>query len=104
MLSSKAERDRNTESGWYWKVLPLSVGDNSVFFFDALANINFADYGNDSSLINTKVTGTTISTSTLLSDRAAGVGLFPRSGERHPDSSFYQQVLIWPSGILISGF
>ena len=23
--------------------LPLSVGDNSVFFFDALANVNFAD-------------------------------------------------------------
>ena len=41
--------------------LPLSVGDNSVFFADVLANVNFADYGNDSSLINTEVAGTTIS-------------------------------------------
>ena len=43
--------------------LPLSVGENSVFFADVLANVNFADYGNDSSIINTEVAGTTISTS-----------------------------------------
>ena len=43
--------------------LPLSVGETSVWFFDALANANFADYGNDSSIINTKV----ISTAVLLS-------------------------------------
>ena len=34
--------------------LPIAVGENSVFFLDALANVNFADYGNDSSIINTK--------------------------------------------------
>ena len=44
--------------------LPLSVGENSVFFADVLLNANFADYGNDSSIINTEVAGTTISTST----------------------------------------
>ena len=49
--------------------LPLSVGDNSVFFLDALANVNFADYGNDSSIINTTVAGTTISTSSRLGYR-----------------------------------
>ena len=49
--------------------LPLSVGDNSVFFADVLLNANFADYGNDSSLINTEVAGTTISTSTRLGYR-----------------------------------
>ncbi len=31
--------------------LPLSIGDNSVWFVDVLANANFADYGNDSSII-----------------------------------------------------
>ncbi|QNI89875.1 carbamoyl-phosphate synthase [Synechococcus sp. ROS8604] len=49
--------------------LPLSVGDNSVFFADVLLNANFADYGNDSSLINTTVAGTTISTSSRLGYR-----------------------------------
>ena len=49
--------------------LPLSVGDNSVFFFDALANVNFADYGGYSSIINTEVAGTTISTSSRLGYR-----------------------------------
>ena len=49
--------------------LPLSVGDNSVFFADVLANVNFADYGNDSSIINTDVAGTTISTSSRLGYR-----------------------------------
>ena len=49
--------------------LPLSVGDNSVFFADVLFNANFADYGNYSSLINTEVAGTTISTSSRLGYR-----------------------------------
>ena len=49
--------------------LPLSVGENSVFFADVLANVNFADYGNDSSIINTTVAGTTISTSSRLGYR-----------------------------------
>ena len=49
--------------------LPLSVGDNSVFFADVLANVNFADYGNYSSIINTDVAGTTISTSSRLGYR-----------------------------------
>jgi hypothetical protein len=49
--------------------LPLSVGENSVFFADVQANVNFADYGNDSSLINTEVSGTTISTSSRLGYR-----------------------------------
>ena len=35
--------------------LPISVGDNSVFFADVPASVNFADYGNDSSSINTTV-------------------------------------------------
>ena len=32
--------------------LPLSVGENSVWFLDVLANANFADYENNSSIIN----------------------------------------------------
>ena len=49
--------------------LPLSVGENSVFFADVLLNANFADYGGNSSIINTDVAGTTISTSTRLGYR-----------------------------------
>ncbi|QNI75994.1 carbamoyl-phosphate synthase [Synechococcus sp. MVIR-18-1] len=49
--------------------LPLSVGENSVFFADVLINANFADYGGFSSLINTEVAGTTISTSSRLGYR-----------------------------------
>jgi len=49
--------------------LPLSVGENSVFFADVQANANFADYGNYSSIINTDVAGTTISTSSRLGYR-----------------------------------
>ena len=49
--------------------LPLSVGENSVFFADVLANVNFADFNNYSSLINTEVAGTTISTSSRLGYR-----------------------------------
>ena len=49
--------------------LPLVVGDNSVFFADVLANANFADRYNYSSIINTTVAGTTISTSSRLGYR-----------------------------------
>nr|WP_244281173.1 carbamoyl-phosphate synthase [Synechococcus sp. UW106] len=49
--------------------LPLSVGDNSVWFLDVLANANFADREGYSSIINTDVAGTTISTSTRLGYR-----------------------------------
>ena len=49
--------------------VPLSVGDNSVWFLDALANVNFADFNNYSSIINTTVAGTTISTSSRLGYR-----------------------------------
>ncbi|WP_341883038.1 carbamoyl-phosphate synthase [Synechococcus sp. UW140] len=49
--------------------LPLVTGDNSVFFLDAQANVNFADYNNYSSIINTAVAGTTISTSSRLGYR-----------------------------------
>ena len=49
--------------------LPLSIGDNSVWFLDVLANANFADYENNSSIINTDVAGTTISTSSRLGYR-----------------------------------
>jgi hypothetical protein len=49
--------------------LPIAVGENSVFFADVLLNANFADYGGYSSIINTEVEGTTISTSTRLGYR-----------------------------------
>ena len=49
--------------------LPLSVGDNSVSFLDVLANANFADRAGESSIINTDVAGTTISTSSRLGYR-----------------------------------
>jgi len=49
--------------------LPLVTGDNSVFFLDAQTNANFADYNNYSSIINTTVAGTTISTSSRLGYR-----------------------------------
>ncbi len=61
--------------------LPLSVGDNSVWFLDALINANFADREGDSSIINTDVAGGTVSTSTrvgyrwLNSDRSWMYGL-----------------------------
>ena len=48
---------------------PLSVGENSVFFVDALANVNFSDFSGYSSIVNTDVAGTTISTSTRLGYR-----------------------------------
>ena len=49
--------------------LPLSIGENNVFFADVQANANFADYGNYSSIINTTIAGTTISTSSRLGYR-----------------------------------
>ena len=49
--------------------LPLSVGDNSIWFLDVLANANFADRAGESSIINTTVAGTTISTSSRLGYR-----------------------------------
>ena len=49
--------------------LPLSVGENSVWFLDVLANANFADRAGESSIINTEVAGTTISTSSRLGYR-----------------------------------
>ena len=49
--------------------LPLVTGDNSVFFLDAQANANFADYNNYSSIVATTVAGTTISTSSRLGYR-----------------------------------
>ncbi|MCP9810085.1 carbamoyl-phosphate synthase [Cyanobium sp. HWJ4-Hawea] len=49
--------------------IPLNVGKNSVAFVDFLVNANFSDYGNYSSLINTEVSGTTLSTSTRLGYR-----------------------------------
>ena len=61
--------------------LPLSVGDNSVWFLDALVNANFADRDGYSSIINTDVGGGTVSTSTrvgyrwLNSDRSWMFGL-----------------------------
>ena len=49
--------------------LPLSIGENSVFFADVQANVNFADYDNTSSIVATKVDGATISTSSRLGYR-----------------------------------
>ena len=46
--------------------LPLSVGNNSVWFVDALINANFADRSYYSSIVDTTVAGTTLSTSTRL--------------------------------------
>jgi hypothetical protein len=48
--------------------LPLSVGENSVWFLDALVNANFADRDGESSIINTDVDGG-FSTSTRLGYR-----------------------------------
>jgi len=49
--------------------IPLSIGENNVWFIDTLANANYADYDGYSSIINTNVAGTTISTSTRLGYR-----------------------------------
>ena len=49
--------------------LPMMVSDNGVLFLDVLANANFADFGDYSSIINTEVDGTTLSTSTRIGSR-----------------------------------
>lgn len=49
--------------------IPLHVGSNGVWFLDALANANFGDYSGYSSIGDTTVAGTTISTSTRLGYR-----------------------------------
>ena len=49
--------------------LAIVVGENSVWFIDVFANANFSDREGESSIINTDVAGTTISTSTRLGDR-----------------------------------
>ena len=49
--------------------VPLAIGANSVFFADVLANANFRDYSDSSSIVNTTVAGTTISTSSRLGYR-----------------------------------
>ena len=49
-------------------LLPLSVGENSVWYLDALINVNFADRDGESSIINTDVDGG-FSTSTRLGHR-----------------------------------
>ena len=36
------------------------VSDNGVLFLDVVANANFADFGDYSSIINTEVDGTTL--------------------------------------------
>ena len=60
--------------------LPLSVGENSVWYLDTLVNVNFADRDGESSIINTDVDGG-FSTSTRLGyrwlngDRSWMVGL-----------------------------
>ena len=48
--------------------LPLSVGENSVWYLDALVNVSFADRDGESSIINTDVGGG-YSTSTRLGYR-----------------------------------
>ena len=48
--------------------LPLSVGENSVWFLDALVNLDFEDFEDYSSIINTDVAGG-FSTSTRLGYR-----------------------------------
>ena len=49
--------------------LPLSVGENNVWFVDVLVNANFGDRSSYSSIGDTLVTGTTLSTSTRLGYR-----------------------------------
>ena len=49
--------------------LPISVGDNSVFYADVEANANLADFSGYSSIVNTQVDGVTVSTSSRLGYR-----------------------------------
>ena len=48
---------------------PLFIQDNNVWFLDAQANANFADFDGYSSIINTDVAGVSLSTSTRLGYR-----------------------------------
>ena len=48
--------------------LPLSAGENSVWYLDALVNVNFADRDGETSIINTEIYGG-FSTSTRLGYR-----------------------------------
>ena len=52
--------------GVFW---PFSVGENSVWFLDALVNANFADRKGLSSIVHTYVDGTTVSTSSRIGYR-----------------------------------
>ena len=49
--------------------LPISVGDNSVFYADVEANANLADFSGYSSIRNTQVDGVTVSTTSRLGYR-----------------------------------
>ncbi len=49
--------------------IPLHVGSNSVAFVDVLVDVGFNDYSGYSSIINTQVLGSKISTSTRLGSR-----------------------------------
>ena len=49
--------------------IPLSFGENSVWFLDALVNVNFGDRSRYSSIGDTLVSGTTLSSSTRLGYR-----------------------------------
>ena len=49
--------------------VPLSVGDNNVFYADVEANANLADFSGYSSIVNTQVDGVTVSTSSRLGYR-----------------------------------
>jgi hypothetical protein len=49
--------------------IPLHVGSNSVAFVDVLVDVGFNDYSGYSSIINTEVLGSKISTSTRLGYR-----------------------------------
>ena len=94
--------------------LPLSVGENSVWFLDALVNANFGDRSSYSSIGDTLVSGTTLSTSTRLgyrwlnSDRSWMYGINAGYDTRQmgtgdttnglsiidPETVFFQQVAI----------
>ena len=49
--------------------LPISVGDNSVFYADIEVNANLSDFSGYSSIVNTQVEGVTVSTSSRLGYR-----------------------------------
>ena len=49
--------------------VPLSVGDNNVFYADIEANANLADFSGYSSIVGTEVDGVTVSTSSRLGYR-----------------------------------